>query len=69
MIPLEKMRRLEVKQGDTWVTAQCLGQCEPGDLIRMFEPDGSPVEGGDGATEWVVLDQPSIRVRIEEAAR
>ena len=43
MIPLEKLRKTEVQQPDgSWLGVQ-FSQLEPGDIMRQFEPDGSPV--------------------------
>lgn len=68
MIPTDKLRRLEVKDpSGGWVTA-AFGQVEEGDTIRLFEPDGSPVVGRDGLTEFTAVDAPSVRIREPEAA-
>lgn len=67
MISIEKMRRLEIKVGDDWVPAE-IGQTEEGDTFRLFEPDGTPVLGSGGLTEFVADSRPFVRVRSDETA-
>lgn len=46
MIARENLRRIEIEQQDgSWVVADA-AQLEPGDICRMFEPDGTPVAAG-----------------------
>jgi hypothetical protein len=60
MIAREKLRRVEVQQGEEW--AECaLDQLEAGDVFRMFEPDGSPAHDG---LSWRVVATPGVQVEI-----
>ena len=57
------MRRLEVNIGDGWVECNDLGRLMTGDVFRMFEPNGEPVEDGAGVREWIVEETPSVKCR------
>lgn len=68
MLDANKLRRVEARNayGD-WVRLKCIGQLEPGDVFRMFEPNGSPVRGGDGETQFIVSGPASIPVGASTA--
>jgi hypothetical protein len=57
MISTSEMRRIEVQTGDPSVWQEVtLGQLTKGDVIRMFEPDGTPVVMHAGEYVGKVLD-------------
>jgi len=60
MITRDKLRRVEVRQGEGWVEC-ALDQLEPGDTFRMFEQDGTPAHDG---LNWRVLATPGVQVEI-----
>lgn len=64
MIPIEKLRRLEILQGDVWVAADT-GQLEPGDLFRLFETDGRPVSEGKHFTASDFSRTALVRQRLK----
>jgi len=59
MIAREMMRRIEIKHEGQWVEAD-MGQVEPGDVFRMFEPGGKPVADSSGHTAWQAVARPFI---------
>ena len=62
MINPETRRVIEVCVNGTWQPTN-LGELDSGDIIRMFNPDGSPVVCQEtGAISWTVLEQPKIMV-------
>ena len=54
---MEELRKVEVFKDDGWSEIQFV-DLEVDDKFRMFEPDGSPVIGLAGATEWLVTKGP-----------
>lgn len=67
MKTLDQVRRVEVAQPDgSWLSVH-MEQLEPGDVFRMFEPDGTPVTGElSERTEWVADCEASVRIRDPE---
>ena len=62
MFDRNKIRRIEVQLNGQWVAAH-MEQLEKGDTVRMFEPDGTPVEfRTSGEFSAVVLTTPSFEV-------
>jgi hypothetical protein len=54
------MRRVEVLQRDgSWVERESIKDVEDGEIIRMFNPDGTVFMQEDGSTIWqaVVNDE------------
>jgi hypothetical protein len=61
MKKIEDLRVIEVKQEDaTWVKLHSIGQLEPGDIFRMFEPDGVTVLDDDGKSVFVCSSVASV---------
>lgn len=61
MFDKSSMRRLEVRSsGDYWEVCDDLGRLMPGDVFRMYEPDGDPVVDLAGFAEWVVEATPAV---------
>lgn len=67
MLAAEKLRRVEVRRDSGWEAVLDLGQLEPGDVFRMFEPDGTRVFDAGGFSAWVVEERPFIRCKPEMA--
>ena len=57
---MEKFRKVEVFKDNEWLEIQ-FKELEVDNRFRMFEPDGSPVLGSAGITEWVVTKGPYRR--------
>lgn len=64
MLNKEELRRIEVKLGDEWVSAEW-GQLQVGDRFRMFEPDNSPVVH-EGCDIFVVYSPPCVSVKYRQ---
>jgi len=60
MKQLSELRKIEVKIVDVWTPVH-MGQIEAGDVIRLFEPDGSPVTH-NGKSEFMVTARPGMQV-------
>lgn len=43
MLMTEKTRKVEVLVGSRWELLENIGRLEPGDVIRMYESDGTPI--------------------------
>ncbi len=62
MLTPEKQRRTEIRMPDgTWQQVHW-DQLEPNDVIRMFNPDGTPVITAGGKQEMIVLSLPNIEI-------
>ena len=61
---MEELRKVEVLKNDGWKEIQFI-DLEIDDKFRMFEPDGSPVVGLGGITEWAVTRAPYRRTEDE----
>lgn len=58
-----EIRRYEVLQKDgSWVAVQTFGQIDEGDVVRAFEPDGTPVEGPKGHRIFTCSERAKIKV-------
>jgi hypothetical protein len=64
MIPLENIRTTEIFTKDGWVKA-LFSQIEPGDKIRQFEPDGTPVVF-KGKTEFYAKSHVVLEIIDDE---
>ena len=63
MIPLNDIRKTEVRMPDgCWLEIRW-EQLEVGDIIRMFEPDGTPVTY-KGETEFFIEQKAMIRIEV-----
>lgn len=60
MVPIERTRKIEVFIDMTWIPVQ-LTQVIEGDVIRQFDPDGTPYLV-DGCHEVLVNERPSMSV-------
>ena len=61
---MEELRKVEVFKDDGWLEIQ-FKELEVDNKFRMFEPDGSPVIGLAGVTEWIVTKGPYRRTEDE----
>lgn len=61
MVPLSAIRRIEVWFDNTWVQIH-LAQITENDIVRQYEPDGTPVLV-HGCHEVLVSCRPSMVVR------
>lgn len=63
------LRKVEKKVGDSWVSTE-MKELAVGDIFRMFEPNGEPVEWH--GFEWIVKGKPYLNessvyaVNVEE---
>lgn len=62
MYPASKQRVIEILLDDVWQPISSFGLLEVGDVIRMFESDGSVVSDKNGATIFTVTEQPILVV-------
>jgi hypothetical protein len=61
MFPASKQRRIEIFLDGQWSVVPSFGLLEVGDVIRMFEPDGTVVMS-EGSSIFVVSEQPIVVV-------
>lgn len=61
MISREQIRKTEVQQADGSWQEVLFSQIEPGDILRQFEPDGTPVEW-EGKTIFKALSHVALEV-------
>ena len=58
MFEMKKLRIIEVRLGhDKWERCH-FEQLDIGDVVRMFNPDGSVVKDSEGETVWRVISCP-----------
>lgn len=50
-------RMVEVKSCNGWTRTE-MKYLKPGDIFRMFDPDGTPVSDKKRGTEFKVIDKP-----------
>jgi hypothetical protein len=61
---MEELRKVEVFRDKEWSEIQ-FKNLEVNDKFRMFDPDGTPVIGLGGVTEWAVTKGPYRRTEDE----
>lgn len=59
MLNPDQVRIVEVRQPDGAWARVGVGQLEPGDVVQMFEPDGSPVYDGK---PMVITGHPNVSI-------
>ena len=67
MITVDQMRKIEILGQDSLWYEVTLGQLTEGDTIRMFEPDGTPVEA-EGATVFTLTSRPAFQANFDKPA-
>ncbi len=58
-VPADRRQVEKMGYANHWVRCR-MSSLVPGDVFRMFEPDGSPVSSGSGRTEWTVTSVPEV---------
>ncbi len=64
MTPKSCMRTIACLVDDSWVPCS-MGQLEVGDIIRVYEPDSTPVEH-EGSRQFVVKSAAFIDFVVDE---
>lgn len=59
MLSTKELRKFEVWYNNQWVPCR-MDQLEPGDLFRIFEHTGEPVQYGD-EREFVCTQMPNVQ--------
>jgi hypothetical protein len=60
MLAESELRRIECYVNGKWKYVKSIGQLEPGDTFRVFEPDGTPIKNKHGNCSFIAKGDAGI---------